>query len=317
MIGRETHPEGVMKAGVVGVGYLGRIHAQKYAGLPGVRLVGVADVDAERARQIGLELGVGWYTDFRELLGLVNLLTISVPTQAHFAVASAALLAGIPVLLEKPMAASLAEADQLIELADRRGLVLQVGHLKRFHPAVVALRASGLVDSPRFIQSQRLAPFKNRALDVDVIMDLMIHDVDLILHWVDSPLVAVEAVGGSVVTEHLDFANARLRFADGCVAAMTASRVAPAMVRRVDIFQSDGQITVDFLDRRVLGRRRGAGLHHLEEFALSVPEYDTLEAEIGAFCEAVRRGCPPMVSGRDGRRALEVVTTIRQAMVGS
>ncbi|MEO5340075.1 MAG: Gfo/Idh/MocA family oxidoreductase [Magnetococcus sp. MYC-9] len=317
--------EPLLRAAVIGTGYLGRIHAIKYQQLPQVRLVAVVDAQVEQARRVGEELSVPYYTDCAAVLPHLDLVTVATPTRSHFAVAEACLSAGVHVLVEKPMTTTLAEADALIALADRAGLVLQVGHLKRFHPAVAALTRSGLLRQPRFIEATRLAPFKTRSLDLDVVLDLMIHDVDLILHLFQSDVVDVDAVGLSVVTDQVDVANARLRLQNGCVANVTASRVAREVSRGLKIFQPDGYFTLNFLDSRLSFIRRGAEkvfqagieLSVLEEETLPVQPYDTLEAEIRAFCTAVRQGGPIAVSGRDGRRALQVVTMIRQAIYPS
>lgn len=311
---------GQLRAAVIGVGYLGRFHAQKYAALEGVRLVGVVDTNSEQARKVAEELGVPHHQDYRDLLGQVDLVSVAVPTVAHYGVASACLNAGVHVLLEKPITTTLEEADELIGIAEQAGLVLQVGHLKRFHPAVVALNRSGLLHSPRFIVSERYAPFKPRALDVDVALDLMIHDVDLILNFVGSDVVRVEAVGAPVVTDKVDIAHAQLKFANGCLANVSASRIANAASRNIRLFQRDSYFNLDFIKKEIRVKRRGEGstvmegevVHDLENTVLPIQDYDTLEMEIRAFCEAVREGHPPLVSGRDGRKALEVVLAIRQ-----
>jgi predicted dehydrogenase len=318
-----THTEdSTLRAAVIGTGYLGRFHAMKYAAIPGVELVGIADSSKQRVTEIGAELGVRGYTDYNELLQSVDLVTVATPTYSHFKITEACLNAGVHVLLEKPMTVSLEEADELIEQADRAGLVLQVGHLKRFHPAIVALSQSGVLKKPRFIESQRFAPFKSRALDVDVVLDLMIHDVDLILNFVDSELVDVDAVGSRVVTEHIDIANARLKFQNGCVANVTASRIARDATRRIRIFQDDSFVSLDFIDNDIMIMQRGEGTMELdgvkvpsiEQAKIPIETYDTLEAEIRSFCDSVRYGRTPKVTGRDGRKALAVVAMIRESI---
>ncbi len=311
-----------LKAAVSGVGYLGRFHAQKYARIAGVELVAVMDRQLERAKLVGQEWGVGGVDHYVDLLPQVDLVSVVTPTCTHFEVAQACLQAGVHVLLEKPMTLSLAEADQLIELADRQGVLLQVGHIKRFHPAVMALDESGLVSAPRFIECQRFAPFKSRALDVDVVLDLMIHDVDLLLHFVHSEVVAIEAIGERVVSEHVDIANARIRFQNGCVANVSASRIARDAARCMQIFQTNQLIELDFM-RSVLSVTQpgsrvqmvdGLSLPQPEAFQWPVTPHDALEAEIRAFCQAVWGGFSSGVSGRDGRRALAVVLTIQQSI---
>ncbi|MEO5348453.1 MAG: Gfo/Idh/MocA family oxidoreductase [Magnetococcus sp. YQC-3] len=317
--------DGVLRAAVIGVGYLGRIHAIKYQKIPQVKLVAVADAHAEQACRVGEELSVPYYSDYKDIFPLVDLVTIATPTQSHFRVAEACLRAGLHVLVEKPMTTTLEEADALVALAERTGCLLQVGHLKRFHPAVVALRESGLLTAPRFIDGARLAPFKSRSLDLDVVLDLMIHDLDLVLYLFQSEVVDIDAVGMSVVTDQADVANARLRFRNGCVANLTASRISQEVVRRMNIFQNDGIFTLNFMQNQLSLVRRGVEKVAVAEMALSVAEetslpvsnYDTLEAELRSFCTAIRTGAPPVVSGWDGRRALHLATLVRQAIYRS
>ena len=312
----------VLRAAVIGVGYLGRVHAMKYQMIPHVELVAVVDIHAEHARRVGEELQVAFYSDYTKILDRVDLVSIATPTHSHFRVAEACLQAGLHVLVEKPITATLEEADELIALAERLGQVLQVGHLKRFHPAVVALKQSGILQAPRFIDSTRLAQFKGRSLDLDVVLDLMIHDVDLILNFVQSEVVDVDAVGMKVVTDQVDIANARLRFQNGCVANVTASRIARNATRRMRIFQENSFISLDFIQSDILIVRRGNGvlpaqndeLPIVEETTIPIQDYDTLEAEIASFCTAVRLGQSPLVSGWDGRKALHVVTMIRHTI---
>nr|CRH05181.1 Conserved protein of unknown function.Containing oxidoreductase domain [Candidatus Magnetococcus massalia] len=312
-----------LRAGVIGVGYLGRFHAMKYQNIDNVELACVVDSDAQRALEVGEELGVPHGTDYRDWLEQLDLVSIVVSTPYHYKVALACLEAGVHILLEKPITVTVEEADELVDLAERTNMVLQVGHLKRFHPAVVALKESGLLKPPRFIQAQRLAPFKSRALDVDVVLDLMIHDVDLILSFVDSDVDRVEAIGAPVLTDKIDMANARLHFANGCVADVTASRVAQNATRQMRIFQEDAYVKLDFATKgiQVLARAEGTmelegvQVPALEEKRLTIHDYDTLEAEVSAFCHAVRNGEDPLVTGRDGRRALEVVERVRTSVM--
>ncbi|MBF0613720.1 MAG: Gfo/Idh/MocA family oxidoreductase [Magnetococcales bacterium] len=316
---RDKHP---LKAAVIGVGYLGRFHAQKYARMDGVQLVAVADLQADRATRVAGELGVEAVADFHALLPRVDLVSVVSPTPTHARVVEACLQAGVHVLVEKPITTTLEEADHLIALADQQGVVLQVGHIKRFHPAVRALLDSGMLNNPRFIDAQRFAPFKNRALDVDVVLDLMIHDVDLILHFVSSEITSIDAVGSGVITGKWDLANARLRFANGCIANISASRVARDATRRLRLFQSDALFDLDFMRPGLALRRRGSGTRlvdglpvpTIDEQEFPLTPTDALEAEIRAFCRSVRTGEAVQVTGRDGRRALEVVMAIRQAI---
>jgi predicted dehydrogenase len=304
-----------MRTAVVGVGYLGRFHAEKYAVHPGAELVAVVDVDRERAHAIAHELGVEATTDHRTLVGRIDCASIAVPTNQHFTVARDLLEAGVDVLVEKPVTTTVEEAKALVELAVRGGRVLQVGHLERFNPAVLALE--GIVNQPRFIECHRLAPFTERGTDVDVVLDLMIHDLDVILSMVQSPLRSVEAVGVPVLTTSVDIANARLRFANGCIANVTASRVSLKRERKLRIFQADAYVAVDYGERRVRICRRepdadGQNALVLEE--REVPEGDALELEIDAFLRAVRDREAPAVSGWDGLRALEVAHVICESL---
>jgi predicted dehydrogenase len=311
-----------VRAAVIGVGYLGQYHAEKYAKLANAQLVAVVDSKLERAQEIGQRLAVPHFADFRAVLKQVDAVSICVPTPFHYRIAGACLEAGVDVLVEKPMTVTLKEADDLITLAQQRGRVLQVGHLKRFHPAVVALRESGVLKHPRFIESHRLAPIKSRALDVDVVLDLMIHDLDLILNFVQSDVTQVQAVGAPVITDQIDMANARIQFASGCVANVTASRIARDTVRRIRIFQSDAFISLDFPSKNIQITRKTGGTMNLDGVelpalsteTLPIQDYDTLEQEIRAFCDAVRQRTDPAVSGRDGRRALEMVHRVKDSI---
>jgi predicted dehydrogenase len=304
-----------MRTAVVGVGYLGRFHAEKYAAHPDAQLVAVVDVDGGRAREIARALGAEAVTDHRALIGRVDCASIAVPTNRHFAVARDLLEGGVDVLVEKPVTTTVDEAKALVELAVRGRRVLQVGHLERFNPAVLALE--GIVTEPRFIECHRLAQFTDRGTDVDVVLDLMIHDLDVILSMVQSPLRAVEAVGVPVLTTSVDIANARLRFANGCIANVTASRVSLKRERKLRIFQADAYVAVDYGERRVRICRRepdadGQTALVLEE--REVAEGDALELEIDAFLRAVRDREPPPVSGWDGLRALELAHVIRESL---
>jgi len=304
-----------LRAAVVGVGYLGRFHALKYAAHPDVDLVAVADVDADRCRAVATEVGAAVLADHRALRGRVDCVSVAVNTPQHFAVARDLLEAGIDVLVEKPVTTTLEEGKGLLELAVREQRVLQVGHLERFNPAVRALE--GLVAHPRFIECQRLAPLGERGTDVDVVLDVMIHDIDLLLAMVASPLRSVEAVGVPVLTTSVDIANARLRFANGCIANVTASRVSAKRERKLRIFQADAYFSLDFDLRQVRLCRREPGPDGrpvLSFEQLEVPAGDALAAEIDAFVHAVRLGEPPAVTGWDGLRALEVAHVVRECV---
>jgi predicted dehydrogenase len=304
-----------LRVAVVGVGYLGRFHAEKYRARADVELVAVVDLDARRAAEVAEAVGTEALGDYVALRGRVDCASVAVPTQQHHVVAAELLEAGIDVLVEKPLASSIEEGKALVELAARAGRVLQVGHLERFNPALLALE--GVITQPRFIECHRLAPFSERGTDVDVVLDVMIHDLDLILSMTGSALRSVEAVGVPVLTPTADIANARLRFANGCIANVIASRVSMKKERKLRIFQPDAYVAIDFGERkvRIIGRRPGADGQpelHLEE--REVPEADALETEIDAFLRTVRTREAPPVSGWDGLRALEVAHVIRESL---
>lgn len=303
-----------LRAAVIGVGYLGRFHAQKFAALEDVELAGVVDTSADRAAEVAAEVGCRAYTDYRELLREVDLVSIVVPTQFHFQVARDCFEAGCHVLLEKPVTRTVEEADQLIELASKNRCVFQVGHLERFNPAVLALQ--GVIKNPQFIESHRLAAFKPRGTDVNVVLDLMIHDIDIILSIVGHPIKTVNSVGVEVLSEEVDIANARLQFENGCVANVTASRVSREGMRKVRIFQPDAYISIDYQDRKIsiYRKREGEamipGLPNISMEEKSFTQSDALMAEIRSFVDVIKNGTQPVVSGEDGRRALEVALQI-------
>ena len=305
-----------LRCAVIGVGYLGKFHAQKYAKIPGCELVAVVDSRQDVAEAVAGPLACRALTDHRELLGQVDAVSIVVPTQAHHAVCLDFLHAGAHVLVEKPMTTTLAQADELIALAQAQRRVLAVGHLERFNPAALALEP--LLADPRFIDSSRLAPFKPRATDVSVLLDLMIHDVDLILSLVDSEVDSVECSGARVLTSDIDIANARIRFANGCVANVTASRVSSKSERKMRVFQSQACHSLDFQARTLTTYRGSADPMAAPENAIerqeqSFGEADPLYSEILDFVNSICDGRAPKVGGRAGRRALEVVQRLTEA----
>jgi predicted dehydrogenase len=310
----------LMRTAVVGVGYLGRFHAQKYAILENSELVGIADPSATARAAVGVELGVPAHADYRELLGRVDAVSIVTPTPYHFAVAKDFLEAGAHVLVEKPMTVTVEEGVLLIEAARRAKRVLQVGHLERFNAAVQAVQP--ILTVPRFIESARLAPFKHRGTDVDVVLDLMIHDIDLILSIVRSPVIAVDAIGSSVFSKEIDIANARLRFANGCVANATASRVSLKTERRLRLFQDDAYVSVDLHQKVLTVIRKGVGVgtDGMPQVAIEENTYeqgDALKAEIEAFLEAAATGSTPPVTGEDGLLALRTAVSIAEQVESS
>ncbi len=275
----------------------------------------MVDAHPETAQRVARELGVAAFTDYRELLGAeprVELVSVASTTETHHAVARDFLAAGVHVLAEKPITVTVAQADELIALADANKLVLQVGHLERFNPAWLAVKDK--FRQPVFIEAHRMAPFKARGLDVSVVLDLMIHDLDLILPLVGSPVTDLRASGVSVLTDGIDIANARIEFANGCVANLTASRTSTASLRRLRVFQHHEYISVDFGDRRIgISKRRDAlveGEEPIDTETLQQPPGDALMTEIEAFVAAVKNGTPPVVSGREGRDALAVALDI-------
>jgi len=305
-----------IRAAVVGVGYLGAFHAEKYASLPDVELVGVIDTDGARAAAVGRQVGAPVLAGPDALVGAVDCASIAVPTPAHYAIAARLLEQGIDVLVEKPITATLDEGRRLVELAAAHGRILQVGHLERFNPAIRSL--AGVLANPRFIECHRLAPFTERGTEVDVILDLMIHDLDVILSVVDAPLERVEAVGVPVLSETADIANARLRFASGTIANVTASRVAMKRERKIRFFQADTYVSVDYGDRAVRIYRRHASQNgappSIEASEHQFSDADPLFDEIEAFVQAVRTRSTPLVDGVTAVRAMEVAERIRNAM---
>jgi predicted dehydrogenase len=310
-----------IKAGVIGVGYLGRFHAEKYAALPAVDLVGVADANPERALEVAGPLNTRVFNDYRELLPLVDAVSVAVPTTAHFSVVQDCLERDVQVLVEKPLAVSVAEADALVELARERGRILMVGHLERFNSAMEELRAK--VTRPAFIESHRLSFYKERGIDVDVVLDLMIHDLDHVLSLVPAPVQEIRAAGVSVLTDKIDLANVRLEFADGCTANLTASRMSFKSMRKFRLFQPEAYLSVDFEARElVVASRQEGALGPIPGVALETkrfPQEDVLFKEIANFVAAVRKQEEPRVSAAAGRAALslalEIIGAMRKAKV--
>ncbi len=300
-----------LRVGVVGVGALGRHHARVYAGLPHVALAGVHDVDAARAAEIAAQFGCGTFASVDAMAAAVDAVSVAVPTIEHHRVARAFLEAGVHVLVEKPMTATLAEADELIAVAGARGRVLQVGHIERFNPASDVLRAS--VSRPRFVEVHRLGAFSPRSLDIDVVLDLMIHDLDLVLSLDGSDPVQVDAVGVPVLTDKVDIANARLRFASGLIANLTASRVSVEKVRKFRVFSPRTYISVDFAARAAQVYRLVDGADGKPDITVEsseAPDDEPLRRQLAAFVAAARDGATPAVTGADGRRALALAHTV-------
>ena len=306
-----TVPISPLRVGVVGVGALGRHHARILATLDGVELAAVVDVDRSRADAVAQATGAQALYDFRDLLDRVDAVTLAVPTALHRDVALAFLDRGTPVLVEKPMAGSLREADDMIAAADRTHAVLAVGHTERYNPAVDAVRP--LLTTPRFIEVHRLGAFPDRSLDIDVIFDLMIHDLDVVTSIVRAPITRIEAVGVPVLTTKVDIANVRLRFEDGCIANLTASRISRDRVRKMRFFQPDAYIAIDFAAREAeawrLVRRDGRE-PAIEGGKLPVTAAEPLERELADFVEAVQRKRAPVITGEQGREALRLAERV-------
>ncbi|MBN1841187.1 MAG: Gfo/Idh/MocA family oxidoreductase [Deltaproteobacteria bacterium] len=296
-----------IRVGVIGVGYLGKFHAEKYARMKDVRLVGVADIISERAQSVAKRLETESFADYRDFMGKVDAVSVVVPTPLHFAISRDFLENNVDILVEKPITETLEEADALIQMADSRGSIIQVGHLERFNPAVVALR--NVVSMPLFIESHRLSIFNERGTEVDVVLDLMIHDIDIILNLVKSELKSIQAAGVPVVSPRVDIANARLVFENGCVANVTASRISMKNMRKIRIFQKDTYVSVDYAGSSITIIRKdgqGAGLPipGMSMERSSFEKADSLQSELGAFVESVKSRQAPLVSARDGRNAL-------------
>lgn len=327
-----------IRVGVVGVGALGRHHARILSELPGVRLVGVADAHAERGRDVAAKHGTRWVADHRELLSEVDAVSVVVPTVAHLAVAADFLRAKIPVMLEKPLADSVAAGQTLVDLADQHGTLLQVGHIERFNPAWQA--AAPWCAAPRYLRTERCSNFTFRSTDIGVVLDLMIHDLDLVLSLVRSPIASVEAFGIGVMGTHEDAVQARLRFENGTLADLTASRIHPTVARTVTAWSRFGCITTDLQQRKVTrytpspallfgespiaqSQRPGANLEELkasvfgellEVHELEVAAGDALTAELRSFLEAVRLGRPPVVDGHQALAAMQAAQLVLESV---
>lgn len=303
-----------LRVGVVGVGYLGKIHARIYAGMPDVELVGVVDSDTATAESVARELGCPALTRATDLVDRVDAVSIVVPTVHHLSVARPFLEARIHMLMEKPLAPTYDEALQLVELAESVGVVFQVGHLERFNAGVMTLAEQ--VKVPRFIEVHRLGSFVERATDVDVVTDLMIHDIDIILALVKAPLRDIAATGIPILTEHVDIANARLEFENGAVANVTASRVSNKKQRRIRVFGQNSYYGLNYIDQQIDVVRAvpkpGGGRADIVTESLKIEPRQPLDAELAAFVQCVRTGVAPLVGGRIGLQALDVALKVKE-----
>jgi predicted dehydrogenase len=299
-----------LRVGVIGVGHLGEYHVQKYRNIPMVDLVGIVDANPERADMIGQSYDARIFQGHKDLLKEVDAVSLVVPTTVHYEVAKDVLAQGVHLLIEKPITYKLEPANTLVAMAQEKNLVLQVGLVERFNPAVVKMES--ILDRPVFIEAQRMNKFTLRGTDADVVLDLMIHDLDIILHIVNSEIKELRAVGMSVTTDKTDIANARIIFENGTVATLTASRVSDKTIRKTRIFQPDCYMEVDFFKRKLSIARLGdvAGdplkLAQIKAENETFPDSDPLEDEIKSFVYAVNNGREPVVSGHDGRKALKV-----------
>jgi predicted dehydrogenase len=302
-------------AAVVGVGYLGKFHAEKYADSEKATLVAVVDIDRNKAESVASQLGVEAFSDYRELLGRVRCVSIAVPTRAHYQVASDFLNTGVDVLVEKPIAADIHQGRELVDLASAKRRILQVGHLERFNPAI--RRLENVIQQPRFVECHRLAPFVERGTDVDVVLDLMIHDIDVIASLVHATVDRVEAVGVAVLTDKPDIANARITFSNGCIANVTASRVSVKRERKIRFFQPDAYLSIDYDQRRAQIFHKpapGGGWTDIQAETVEIKETDALADEIDSFLDCVRTRSLPLVSGAEGLRALEIASMISRQL---
>ena len=302
-----------LRLGVVGYGHVGRHHARILSELEGVNLEWIVDIDRDRAEEGAAAVGARAAFDAREILGKVDAVSVAVPTQAHADVALPFLERGAGVLVEKPVASSLFEADRMIGAAGASGATLGVGHTERFNPAVAA--AVPLIAGPKFIEVHRLGAFPERSLDIDVVFDVMIHDLDVVLAIVDSDVASIEAVGVAVLTDRVDIANVRLRFASGCIANLTASRISRDRVRKIRLFQHDAYVSIDYAAQEVehwrLVRQNGRP-PAIEGGKVAVSQEEPLKRELADFVAAVRDRRPPIVDGRAGRRALALAQQIAE-----
>jgi len=302
-----------VRTGVVGVGYLGKFHAEKYADLPESELVGIVDTDRVAARAVSERLNVPVLNRYEDLFDKVDAVSIVVPTELHHKIARDFLSRNIDVLVEKPMTTTLAEAEDLIQTARDKGCMLQVGHLERFNAAVLAIK--DILKEPLFIESHRLAPFKDRGTDVDVILDIMIHDIDIILNIVNSPVKAIHAVGVPVVSsEKNDIANVRLEFESGCVANVTASRISAKEMRKIRIFQHDAYLSIDYAAQQVEVYGKMESREHdtpqITYDQIDITQGDSLKEEIRSFLHSVRSRNLPEVPGEAGKNALKTALEI-------
>jgi predicted dehydrogenase len=313
-----------VKVAVVGVGHMGRHHARIYSEMPDVELVAVVDTNELVAKELAKKFHTKALTDYKDLIGKVDAVNIATPTSTHYTIAKAFLQEGVHVLVEKPMTSTLKEANHLIQLSKMTGSILQVGHTERFNPAVLSL--SGLVKKPIFIEAHRMGPPTHRNLDVGVIFELMIHDIDIILKLVDSPIVSLQGYGLRIYSDYEDISQAQILFENGCIASLSASRVSSEKVRNLEITQEDGFLHLDYIEQNIILRKQVSSKYifdqpkamYRREFLVDQPmisKDEPLRLEIEHFISCLREGKMPMVSGEDGKRALEVAKKIAETIV--
>jgi predicted dehydrogenase len=302
----------MIRVAVIGAGAFGKEHARVYSEIAHSHLTAVCDIDESRGRPVAERYGAGFVTDARSLIGKIDAASLTVPTESHAAIACDLLDAGIAVLVEKPIARTPDEATRMIDSAKRGGAVLQVGHLERFNPAVMA--ATKIITHPLFFEAHRLSVFTPRSLDIDVVMDLMVHDIDVVLSFVKSEVSEVRAAGVPILTPRIDIANARIEFASGCVANLTASRVSAERVRKLRFFQPREYVSIDYAVQEaavVSVTPRLGGRPEFESRLLAVEQGEPLRLEIESFLAAIE-GAPVKVTGEDGRRALALAAEVTQ-----
>jgi predicted dehydrogenase len=305
-----------LRVAVIGVGYLGRFHALIYSRMPGVALVGVVDADAERALAVAAEAGCAGFTDTAEVLESVDAVSVVVPTTAHLELAAPFLARGVHVMMEKPIAATREQGAEIVRLAEDSGATLQIGHLERFNAGIMALAER--ISEPRYVEAQRMGGFVERATDVDVVSDLMIHDIDIILSLMGSEIKGIAAVGTPVLTPHVDIASARLEFANGAVANVVASRVSDKKTRRIRVFQKSGYLSLDFIGQTIdIAYPRtiaGAERPEIVRERIQVEPVKPLDRELEAFVDCIRTGSRPVVDGRVGLEALDVALQVQSSI---
>ena len=306
-----------IKTAVIGVGYLGKFHADKYSFLENSEFVAVVDTDRKLCKKIANTFNVEPIFDYRDLYGKIEAVSVVVPTSLHFKISKNLLLEGVNVLIEKPITESVEEADELIKIAKEKNLIIQVGHLERFNPAVLSI--TKFIKKPKFIEAHRLSKYKGRSMDVCVILDLMIHDIDFVLSVVKSKIKSISASGARVVSNHIDIANARLSFENGCVANITASRVSMKDERKMRIFQKNQYTAIDFVNKssKLIKKKEGLDISDIEvqNFSSREKETDALKDEIASFLDSIKQNKTPVITGENGRDALDVALEVKNKIL--